>query len=471
MMKKSIGYIIGIGLFVFSPLIAKAGSINLSLNCPESGKAGETISCSISASSSANINGVTANYNFASGVSFVSFTPSNGLSNYGSSVRGFAVGNTNGVGNSTNVGTLKVTLPSNATSNQTYKIGLTNVGGSDTNFDDLSGSSVSKSVRIKSNINTLSSLSVSGANINFSENNTSYSATVSSETIVISATAKDSRASVSGTGTKTLNYGNNTFNVTVTSEDGNKKTYTISVNRPKPASDNTSSKTEEKTENKSQNNSNSTRENTASSKSSNALLKSLVIGGTNISFSQSLFDYEASVEYDVDKITIEAVAADSKSKVTIPTNLDLTVGRNEFLITVTAEDGSTKVYTIIVNRKEEGVVISNNNNLASLEIVDHSIDFNKDTYDYEVTTKLDSLEIKALAEDEKAKIDIIGNENLENGSKIIVRVTAEDGSTKEYNINIIKKQQSNALGFIIGGVVVVIALVGTFIFIKRRKNK
>lgn len=470
-MKKSIGYIIGIGLFVFSPLIAKAGSINLSLNCPESGKAGETISCSVSASSSANINGVTANYNFASGVSFVSFTPSNGLSNYGSSVKGFAVGNTNGVGNSTNVGTLKVTLPSNATSNQTYKIGLTNVGGSDTNFDDLSGSSVSKSVRIKSNINTLSSLSVSGANINFSENNTSYSATVSLETIVISATAKDSRASVSGTGTKTLNYGNNTFNVTVTSEDGNKKTYTISVNRPKPASDNTSSKTEEKTENKSQNNSNSTRENTASSKSSNALLKSLVIGGTNISFSQSLFDYEASVEYDVDKITIEAVAADSKSKVTIPTNLDLTVGRNEFLITVTAEDGSTKVYTIIVNRKEEGVVISNNNNLASLEIVDHSIDFNKDTYDYEITTKLDSLEIKALAEDEKAKIDIIGNENLENGSKIIVRVTAEDGSTKEYNINIIKKQQSNALGFIIGGVVVVIALVGTFIFIKRRKNK
>lgn len=469
-MKKSIGYIIGIGLFVFSPLIAKAGSINLSLNCPESGKAGETISCSISASSSANINGVTANYNFDSEVSFVSFTPSNGLSNYGSSVKGFAVGNTNGVGNSTNVGTLKVTLPSNATSNQTYKIGLTNVGGSDTNFDDLSGSSVSKSVRIKSNINTLSSLSISGANINFSENNTSYSATVSSETIVISATAKDSRASVSGTGTKTLNYGNNTFNITVTSEDGNKKVYTISVNRPAPApSDNTPSKTEEKTENKNPNNSNSTGV-TTTSKSSNALLKSLVIGGTNISFSQSLFDYEANVEYDTDKITIEAVAADSKSKVTIPTNLDLTVGRNEFLVTVTAEDGSTKVYKIIVNRKEEGITISNNNNLVSLEIENHNIDFNKDTYDYEVTTNLDSLEIKALAEDEKAKIDIIGNENLENGSKIIVRITAEDGSTKEYNINIIKKQQSNALGFIIGGIVVVIALVGTFIFVKR-KNK
>lgn len=468
-MKKSIGYIIGIGLFVFSPLIAKAGSINLSLNCPGSGKAGETISCSINASSSANINGVTANYNFDSGVNLVSFIPSNGLSNYGSSVKGFAVGNTNGVGNSTNVGTLKVTLPSNATSNQTYKIGLTNVGGSDTNFDDLSGSSVSKSVRIKSNINTLSSLSVSGANINFSENNTSYSATVSSETIIINATAKNSRASVSGTGTKTLNYGNNTFNITVTSEDGNKKVYTININRPTPApSNNNSSKSEEKKENKSSNNSNSTGESTTS-KSSNALLKSLVIGGTNISFSQSILDYEANVEYDTDKITIEAVAADSKSKVTIPTNLDLTVGRNEFLVTVTAEDGSTKVYTIIVNRKEEGIIISNNNNLASLEIVDHNINFNKDTYDYEITTNLDSLEIKASAEEEKAKIEIVGNENLENGSKIIVRITAEDGSTKEYNINIIKKQQSNTLGFIIGGIVV-IALVGTFIFVKR-KNK
>jgi hypothetical protein len=56
------------------------------------------------------------------------------------------------------------------------------------------------------------------------------STTVSS--IIINATANDAAATVSGAGTKALDYGDNTFEVVVTAEDGiTTKTYTIVVTR------------------------------------------------------------------------------------------------------------------------------------------------------------------------------------------------------------------------------------------------
>jgi hypothetical protein len=49
--------------------------------------------------------------------------------------------------------------------------------------------------------------------------------------VIIYATPNHSKASVTGTGTKQLNEGTNIFEITVTSEYGNTKTYTITVNR------------------------------------------------------------------------------------------------------------------------------------------------------------------------------------------------------------------------------------------------
>lgn len=51
------------------------------------------------------------------------------------------------------------------------------------------------------------------------------------ENITIRATKDDSSASVSGTGEKELTEGMNVFKIVVTAEKGNKKTYTININR------------------------------------------------------------------------------------------------------------------------------------------------------------------------------------------------------------------------------------------------
>lgn len=81
----------------------------------------------------------------------------------------------------------------------------------------------------------LSSLKVDGYSLSpaFDKSEYSYTLEVENdvESITIKATKADSGASISGTGTKTLTEGMNTFKVVVTAEKGNKKTYTISVNR------------------------------------------------------------------------------------------------------------------------------------------------------------------------------------------------------------------------------------------------
>lgn len=85
----------------------------------------------------------------------------------------------------------------------------------------------------KSTNNKLSSLTVSGGTLSptFSSSVTDYTVDVSDiDSITISATKSDDDATVSGTGTKTLEMGSNEFDIKVTAESGSVKTYTVTVN-------------------------------------------------------------------------------------------------------------------------------------------------------------------------------------------------------------------------------------------------
>ena len=103
-------------------------------------------------------------------------------------------------------------------------------------------------------------------------------------------------------------------------------------------------------------NANKDNENKEEKKSSNASLGSLVISAGTLSpeFSAATKDYTATVDCSCSSLAVTANPADSKASVTSVTGNDsLEVGENTVSVVVTAEDGSTSTYNIVVTRRAE----------------------------------------------------------------------------------------------------------------------
>lgn len=422
-MKKKISIIIlsiVIGVIsIIGVISAKANDngISITINCPSTATAGAQINCTINSSSNISLAGVFAKYNFSTGILFNNLTTANGFTNpSGSNSTGFTIMNTNGFSGNVTLGTLQVTIPSNATSNQIYKIGLTSINPSDVNYNDYFLQDVSSDVRIISNNDKLSSLSITGGSINFNTDTLTYSTTINSSSATISATAADSNSVVTGTGNVSLNYGNNTFNITVRSEAGTTRTYTINVNRP-------------------------------DSRSTNNNLSSLSVDIGNISFNKNTTSYNLTTKKS--SVNISATKEDSKSTITGDVgNKSLSIGTNTFRINVVAENGSTKTYTITIVResdqKQDPTPSGNknsNNNLSSLIVTNTNIVFDKNTTVYNLTTSASSTYISAARETTTSTISgDIGKHDLKIGkNQFIIRVTAENGNKKIYTINITRE--------------------------------
>ena len=134
-------------------------------------------------------------------------------------------------------------------------------------------------------------------------------------------------------------------NVTVTSPSSNNDS-----NSNKDNKDNSGSNTGNDS------NANKDNENKEEKKSSNASLGSLVISAGTLSpeFSAATKDYTATVDYSCSSLAVTANPADSKASVTSVTGNDsLEVGENTVSVVVTAEDGSTSTYNIVVTRRAE----------------------------------------------------------------------------------------------------------------------
>ena len=128
--------------------------------------------------------------------------------------------------------TVTVTDKSSSSSSSSSS-GSSSSSSSSSNSSSSTTTTVQEPEEKKSSEKNLSSLSVSEGTLSpkFSAGTTTYKVDLTNEVkkLTISAKAKDSKASVSGTGEKELKIGENNFTVTVKAEDGSKKTYTISV--------------------------------------------------------------------------------------------------------------------------------------------------------------------------------------------------------------------------------------------------
>lgn len=91
-------------------------------------------------------------------------------------------------------------------------------------------------------------------------------------------------------------------------------------------------------------------------KSSNNYLSDLVISNIDIDFNRETLNYNYNVQFNIQNITIEATTEDKKASITGTGTFSLIDGENNFTITVTAEDKSTREYHIIITREEQEII-------------------------------------------------------------------------------------------------------------------
>lgn len=336
----------------------------------------------------------------------------------------------NGFSSATDIITLKFkTLKTGSTT-----LSLANVLLNDCNNNKLSVTPVSKTITIgtpviKDSNNYLSALSITGYTISpaFNKNTTSYSLTVPNNvsSVTLNATKESAKATLTGTGNKSLSVGANNISVVVTAENGNKRTYTITVTRQ-----------------------------SAIQKSSDNSLKDLSVPGYTLSpvFNKDNLDYTLKVPNNATKIDVKAIANNEKSSVKIVGNTYLKVGNNVVTVEVTAEDGSKKTYKITVTREEEKKnepVLDSDATLSKLNVGGYTLSpaFNKNKFSYSITvpSNVGNLTVQAIASSSKAKVTISGNSNLKPGMNYItVTVTAENGDKNTYTVNVTKKKASTS---------------------------
>lgn len=204
-------------------------------------------------------------------------------------------------------------------------------------------------------------------------------------------------------------------------------------------------------------------------KSSNAYLSNIIPSVGTINFNKNTEIYNLTVNNEITSIKLNITAEDENATITVNGNTyftpkeieinNLKVGTNTISILTTAQDGTTKkTYNVIVKRLSP--ILSNDANLKSLSITDYNLDktFNMNTTSYNIGTipyRLEKLTIKAAVNYSGATIEyyvdsVKQNSNVvsipvKEGNKVItVKVTAEDGTIKNYSVSYNKKASTNA---------------------------
>lgn len=192
--------------------------------------------------------------------------------------------------------------------------------------------------------------------------------------------------------------------------------------------------------------------NVTRSLSSNNNLSSLKssVGTFDIAFDKDVTVYTLTVPYDTESVILSGGLEDINSVVDGLIEYKLIEDKTVANITVTSESGEKKVYTVYIIKEAKPVVTpvvyyySSNNYLKSLEIEGYEITFDKETLEYKIKVKSDvtSLDIKAIPESNKSRVEITGNEKFKKGNNTVtITVTAEDGSTREYKITVDKEAE------------------------------
>lgn len=384
----------------------------LTLTCPTTASIGDEINCNLT---DEEYIGIKTKYNIDTLLKYSYINTNSSWKKYYATETGFSIGNVKNQDKLTLNLNLKV--QKEAIIGKEYKVELTNIEVTTKDYKYQKLNNISSTIKIISNINTLKHLEVVDHELSpkFNSNTLDYKVSTIKDTITIKATPTDNSATISGDiGDKKLQYGVNKFTINVTSAKGEIRKYNLYITR------------------------------TAKQlpKNSDITLKSLTIKPGKIAFDKNNFQYKVDIEYNIENIEVTAVPTSDKADIKIEQPEKLEIGENIISIIVTAEDGTTGKYIIVVNKLEKP---SSDATIKNINIKGYTLNFKSDIYKYKLDVEDDiKLDIEVELNDNKAKYQILGNNNLKNNSIITIQVTAEDGTIKNYKIKVLKLVETNS---------------------------
>lgn len=184
---------------------------------------------------------------------------------------------------------------------------------------------------------------------------------------------------------------------------------------------------------------------------SEATLKSITVAGKV--YPNPNTDFTITVDSNISSAEISAVANNSKAKITGTGKKDIATGTNTVTIKVTGHNGAVKNYNIRIRRLADTSTTPNVTDtpttptptpeepiedllrLKYLRIEDVELipAFDSECFEYSVfVTNVDNLDITAVATDDNATIEIIGEKNLKEGdNEVLIKLTRKKTDSEE----------------------------------------
>lgn len=160
-----------------------------------------------------------------------------------------------------------------------------------------------------------------------------------------------------------------------------------------------------------------------------------------------------------------------------------------------SQNNNESIVTNKEDKKEVEKEKSNNNYLSKIELSNGKIEFNKEVLNYslDVEYEIENITIYAKTEDSKSLVSGVGDYKLSVGiNEIKLIITAEDKSTKEYILNINRKEKikeekediqenikpekkndtkNKSLIIEVVGIILIFIICASIIFIKNHKKR
>lgn len=304
------------------------------------------------------------------------------------------------------------------TKTETFPITTTDVSVVVTAEDGTVNTYTIKLTRLKSADSSLKSLTIDHGTLSpaFNQNTRTYSTTVDADIteINVNAIPNSLYGSIKSiTGNTNLDFGSNQIEIIVEAENKTNSSYIINVTRKEYDI---------------------------------ATLDDIKVDGVSITdFDKDTFEYTLNgVEFSKTSINIETAKSNSYATVTGDGNISLTTGNNEILITVTAQNGTQKVYKLNIKRDRNSDTSITNLTVAGVEAV------NTDVGIYEVTVPNS---VTVLTPNDvlfTTSPDAIVTKNLTlpllttEVNDYRFTVTAEDGTEQEYSIKVTRTKDSDS---------------------------